>query len=81
MTEQDLLDFIKQHAPEPRKPRPDGFGVTIKEYAAHEGISEDAARKVLSELVAAGLLEMHPMVSGRAAPNVYARPNAWKKVV
>jgi hypothetical protein len=83
MTEQDLLDYIKQHAPEPVRPRPPGFGVTVAEYAAAENIGKESARKLLEGLTFERLLECRRMSDkgGAARPFVYARPGEWEKMV
>ena len=79
----DLLDYIKQHAPEPVKPRPAGFGITVAEYAAKENIGMASARKILEGLTFRKILECRRMSDkdGSARPFVYARPGDWEKVV
>lgn len=44
-----LKDIQQNHTP--KKPRPADYGITIKEYAKSEGISEDMAARSLLELV------------------------------
>lgn len=73
-----LLGEIKQrHIP--KKMRPADYGITIKEYAKAQGISEDMASKGLNELVSAGFLlcETDWIWNGKAA-QIYVRADKGK---
>ncbi len=50
-----LAEIRKNHTP--KKPRPADYGITIKEYAKQEGISEDMSAKALAELEEVGFLK------------------------
>lgn len=76
--DKNLLDDIKaNHAP--RKMRPADYGITIKEYAKAQSISDDAATKGLNGLVDAGFLicETDWIWHGKAA-QIYVRADKGK---
>jgi hypothetical protein len=58
--------------------RPEGFGITIKEYYQKKKCPEAAARVALNMAVQKGLLICHKMCTGPGANSlVYCRPNEW----
>lgn len=67
-----LIELIDKEIGEPPKHRPDGFGVTVKEYALAKTCNDETARKMLDEAVELGLLEKQRMVDGPgSSPYVY----------
>ena len=74
----DLLDFINENMGSLTRIRPDGFGITVQEFADHKGTSEDIARKALKKMEKKGLLKSELMVlpgkTGRT-PLVFYQPD------
>ena len=74
-----ILDDLKKAGYDPAPYRPEGFGITVREFmAANEGCTEGVARKMLSDATDAGVLEAHRMNCGAGACTlVYCRPKDW----
>jgi len=69
-----LVELIDQEVGEPPSQRPDGFGITVNEYAEAKRCSETIARKQLEKAVKVGILEKKQMVEGQGTcPYVYYR--------
>lgn len=74
----DVIALIDQELGEPSLPRPEGFGVTVREYMQKKGCSETQARKMLDAMVEKGLFDRKVMVDGRGtAPMVYYPKGAY----
>jgi hypothetical protein len=74
--DETLLDELK--SPDPT--RPENFGITVKEYMEVKKCSEAVARRMLEEMVKAGILAGHTMnTSVGCHPVVYCRPGEWKE--
>jgi hypothetical protein len=55
--------------------RPDGFGVTVREYATSKNVSAEVARRILDRAVKEGILGMVKLQLGPGSlTSVYARP-------
>ena len=63
---------------QPRK-RPKDFGITAREYAKANGISVGCARRILDELMEAGILKREAMLDGKGKPFVYYEPTPNNK--
>jgi hypothetical protein len=63
--------------------RPDGFGLTVREYHDSKGgrVSLATCLRTLDGLVVSGLLERREMLANGRKTNVYARPEEWQKMV
>lgn len=58
--------------------RPEGFGITVKEYQLEKHCGEDAARKTLEDAVNSGILAKTEMATKpRGKSFVYHRPGEW----
>jgi ribosomal protein S25 len=68
-----LVEEIAKLRP-PTPPRPDGFGVTVDEYAEAQGIGRGVAVRVLGELQKAGVLTVQIMLQNGRAARVYSKP-------
>ena len=72
-----LLDLVD----EPLITRPDGYGITVREFEKSRNCSSDIARKLLEKAVDDGVLAKHLMI----VPNertttrtaIYHRPDEW----
>jgi len=72
----DIVALIDREIGDPILPRPDGFGITVKEYAEKKGCGDDIARKMLEKAVKSGLLEKKQMVNGTGTtPFIYYKPD------
>jgi len=72
LTIDELVEFIDQEIGEPMQIRPDGFGITVKEYADRKNCGDSLARRVLEKGVNDGVLEKEQMVTGKGSnPFVY----------
>lgn len=68
----NIIGLIDEELGEPPLPRPEGFGITVKEYMRAKGCSEGVARKFLAQMVENGKFKKKIMVDGRGnAPMVY----------
>ena len=75
----EIVELMDSGVGEPVKHRPDGFGITAKEYAAVKKCSEETARKMLDKGVEKGLLDKEKMVIddiGGTPPAVYFKKEA-----
>lgn len=67
-----LVAYLDNELGPPTPTRPDGFGVTVKEYATEKGCTVDSSRKRLDAAVEKGLLKVERMICGTGtSPNVY----------
>ena len=70
-----LLDTLNKAGISPTPKRPDGLGITVKEYMAEANCTEGVARKTLDEAEAAGVLTSCLMRAGAGQHSlVYFRP-------
>lgn len=54
----ELLDYISENTEPPTPERPEGFGITVREYATEKcGGREHIAREILDKCVEDGILE------------------------
>ena len=68
----NILSMLDDKLGDPILPRPDGFGITVREYGQKKQCSETIARKMLEKAVEAGLLVKRQMVDGKgSSPFVY----------
>lgn len=68
----DLIALMDDQVGEPPQVRPDGFGITVKEYMEQKKCSDSLARKKLDEMVEKGYFDKKVMVEGRGrVPVVY----------
>jgi hypothetical protein len=73
----ELIELIDDAGLTPIPPRPEGFGITVKELMELKRCGDGPARKSLQEAVKAGILQVHRM-SGRAgALLVYHKAKDW----
>lgn len=74
-----LLDEIRKSPSNRYISRPEGFGITIQEFAEQEGKNQRAASYILDQEVKAKRLEKHSMCAngGSGRLNVYHRPGDW----
>lgn len=72
-----LLQELTDYVPIPK--RPDGFGITIIEFAEANHCSVTQARTMLQKAVEDGILAVHMMVTPdkSAKTAVYHRPGDW----
>ena len=79
---QELLDYIDQQESASRADvRPDGFGITVYEYAEKKGIGMDGARSLFKKLVKDGVLERRKLRAPNnplSRPYVYYKPGEWQ---
>jgi hypothetical protein len=73
-----ILDSLDKIGICPVLERPDGFGITVKEYMQEKNCGEAIARSTLAEAVKAGVLVVHKMRKGAGChPLVFHRPLEW----
>lgn len=76
--DKSILETLDKAGLSPVMERPDGFGITIKEYMREKNCAERIARSTLSGAVEAGVLEAHKMRQGAGChPLVFCRPNEY----
>lgn len=75
-----MIEFLDDKLGAPTPIRPDGFGITVREYMTEKKCSENTARAMLDRGVKNGILERMPMIVGNmgGAPMVYFQVGAWK---
>lgn len=70
-----LIALLDSEVGEPILPRPDGFGITVKEYATQKGCGEEISRRLLEKAVKDGVLAKKQMTNGMgSSPYVYYKP-------
>lgn len=70
-----LIELLDNKVGEPILPRPDGFGITVKEYADKKGCGEEISRRLLEKAVRDGVLVKKQMTNGLgSSPYVYYKP-------
>lgn len=57
--------------------RPNGFGITVAEFAEYHHCSIIQARTMLEKAVKDGILEKHIMLCGNTRTAVFCRPGDW----
>lgn len=75
-----VLAMLEKDGRIPPPERPEGFGVTIKEYEEHYHCTETVARHLLESAVKDGLLEkrvMHDNAFAGSSPTVYYKPGTY----
>jgi predicted transcriptional regulator len=73
-----LLSDLSEAGYDPAPARPDGFGITVREFMEAKSCTEGVARKMLEEAVKAGVLVKHLMRGGPGAlPLIFCREKEW----
>ena len=67
-----LVEEIAKLRP-PTPARPDGFGVTVDEYAEAQGIGRGVAIRTLRDLQKGGILTVQMMIQNGRAARVYSK--------
>ena len=75
-----LIDLLDESGIVPDVVRPDGFGITVKEYTAQKHCNDEAARKALERAVELGVLEHQRMIdrATKSRPFVYYKTGTLK---
>lgn len=71
-----VFELVDKHVP-PKRPK--DFGMTAGEYARAKGISPHYARRILNDLLDAGIIEKAVMLSGKSVCDVFFEPKKKKK--
>lgn len=70
ISENELLEYLDQHIPVVPT-RPDGFGITAKEFSLIKRIGLNSAKKALDRLVRENKLKVQQMKRGGFLSHVY----------